>query len=72
MRRPKALAQIPGLNIRIFMCSVVCPDGCGMSMVEDETEVALEQKSVHSVYNIIASHFSETRYKVRCIVPTVC
>ena len=42
---------------------------CGM---EDEAEeVALEQKSVHSIYDTIASHFSETRYKVRCNVPTV-
>jgi len=34
-------------------------------MAEDEKEaLSLENESVHRVYDIIASHFSDTRYKV--------
>ena len=32
---------------------------------EEKNAVALENESVHRVYDIIASHFSDTRYKVR-------
>jgi hypothetical protein len=31
---------------------------------DDEEAISLEQESVHRVYDIIASHFSDTRYKV--------
>ena len=35
-------------------------------MAEDEKEaLSLENESVHRVYDIIASHFSDTRYKVQ-------
>jgi tRNA (uracil-5-)-methyltransferase TRM9 len=32
---------------------------------EDKTALNLEQESVHRVYDIIAGHFSDTRYKVQ-------
>jgi hypothetical protein len=32
--------------------------------VDDREALSLEKDSVHRVYEIIASHFSETRYKV--------
>ena len=36
-----------------------------MSATKDEKDaLLLENLSVHRVYDIIASHFSETRYKV--------
>lgn len=36
-----------------------------MSDADEEAKaVALENESVHRVYDIIASHFSDTRYKV--------
>jgi hypothetical protein len=31
---------------------------------EEKKAVTLENESVHRVYEIIASHFSDTRYKV--------
>jgi hypothetical protein len=35
-------------------------------MAEDDKEaLSLENTSVHRVYDIIASHFSDTRYKVQ-------
>ena len=41
-----------------------------MSDVDEEAKaVALENKSVHRVYDIIASHFSDTRYKARALPP---
>jgi hypothetical protein len=40
-----------------------------MASEEDESEaLSLEKDSVHRVYDIIASHFSETRYKVQFIL----
>lgn len=37
----------------------------GMSNADEEKKaVTLENESVHRVYDIIASHFSDTRYKV--------
>jgi hypothetical protein len=37
----------------------------GMSNADEEKKaVTLENESVHRVYEIIASHFSDTRYKV--------
>jgi hypothetical protein len=40
-----------------------------ISEQQDEREaLSLEEDSVHRVYEIIASHFSETRYKVLLIL----
>jgi hypothetical protein len=37
----------------------------GMALEEHEKDaVSLENESVHRVYDIIAGHFSDTRYKV--------
>lgn len=30
----------------------------------DENQTSYEQKNVHEVYEVIATHFSDTRYKV--------
>jgi len=41
-----------------------------MSNADEEAKaVALENESVHRVYDIIASHFSDTRFKVRPLSP---
>ena len=36
---------------------------------EEAKAVALENESVHRVYDIIASHFSDTRYNVLSLPP---
>ena len=42
-----------------------------MSNADEEAKaVALENESVHRVYDIIASHFSDTRYKVCALSPS--
>ena len=38
---------------------------------EESVALSLESQSVHRVYDIIASHFSDTRYKVQSSVQQV-
>ena len=57
-----------------FWAKITCVDNSqargAMSNADEEAKaVALENESVHRVYDIIASHFSDTRYNVLSLPP---
>ena len=65
---------MPRQNINFFLRTRPSPHDTssrtGMTSPDEEAKaVALENESVHRVYDIIAPHFSDTRYNVLSLPP---